>query len=72
MLKLPDADISEARLLGHLREGGIAVDGISSFYHRPRESPLGLAIGYATPPEHAYADALDRLIDGLCEWLSRA
>jgi GntR family transcriptional regulator/MocR family aminotransferase len=72
VLKLPDADISEARLLGHLREGGVAVDGISSFYHRPQESPLGLAIGYATPPEHAYANALDRLIDGLCERLSPA
>jgi GntR family transcriptional regulator / MocR family aminotransferase len=66
VLQLPGTSISEAGLLGHLREGGVAVHGISSFYHCPQESPLGLAIGYATPPEHAYANALESLIDGLC------
>jgi GntR family transcriptional regulator/MocR family aminotransferase len=65
VLQLPGTDIPEARLLASLLEDGVAVSGISSFYHRPQESPLGLAIGYATPPEHAYAGALDRLVDSL-------
>jgi GntR family transcriptional regulator/MocR family aminotransferase len=65
VLQLPDAEIPESLLLASLLEDGVAVSGISTFYHRPQESPLGLAIGYATPPEHAYAGALDLLVDGL-------
>jgi GntR family transcriptional regulator/MocR family aminotransferase len=67
VLQLPEADISETRLLRYLTESGVAVDGISYFYDRPSESPLGLLIGYATPPEHAYVNALDTFIDALAD-----
>lgn len=70
VLQLPGFDITEPRLLAHLAEREIAVDGISRFYHRPHDSPLGLVIGYATPPEHAYSHALDTLIDALRERLT--
>ena len=42
VLQLPGDDISETLLLRHLSERGVAVDGISYFYDRPSESPLGL------------------------------
>jgi GntR family transcriptional regulator / MocR family aminotransferase len=67
VLQLPGGDISETALLRHLSSRGVAVDGISYFYDRPSESPLGLIIGYATPPEHAYGHALETLVDALRE-----
>ncbi|MGH3379649.1 MAG: PLP-dependent aminotransferase family protein [Actinoallomurus sp.] len=67
VLELPGGDISETLLLRHLSSRGVAVDGISYFYDRPSEAPLGLIIGYATPPEHAYGQALDTLVDALRE-----
>jgi GntR family transcriptional regulator/MocR family aminotransferase len=67
VLELPDTGLSEKRLLGHLVRSGVAVDGITYFYHRPVDAPLGIIIGYATPPEHAYNNALDTLIAALRE-----
>jgi GntR family transcriptional regulator/MocR family aminotransferase len=44
---------------------GVALDGLAEFRHpegpEPSEAPNGLVVGYATPPEHAYAAALDAL-----------
>ena len=57
----------EERLLAHLAERGVAVDGIAYFYEHPENAPLGLLIGYATPPEHAFTGALDSLTAALAE-----
>ncbi|MDN3356929.1 PLP-dependent aminotransferase family protein [Actinomadura sp. DC4] len=65
VLEFPGAAIDERRLLGHLRRNGVAVDGIAYFYHRPADAPLGIVIGYATPPEHAYSSTLETLISTL-------
>ncbi|TPQ21929.1 PLP-dependent aminotransferase family protein [Streptomyces sporangiiformans] len=42
---------------------GVALDGLSDFRHPAATMPSmdGLVVGYATPPEHAYAAALDAL-----------
>ncbi|MFI1026641.1 PLP-dependent aminotransferase family protein [Streptomyces sp. NPDC020951] len=46
---------------------GVALDGLAAFRHpatdRATDMPTedGLVVGYATPPEHAYAAALDAL-----------
>lgn len=67
VLRLPaDTDL-EAPLLGYLAERDIHVEGISSYYHRPEQSPLALVIGYATPADHAYSSALSALINALRE-----
>lgn len=68
VLQIPGSAVSESTLVAHLAERGVAVNGISRFHHRPLDSPLSLVIGYATPPEHAYGNALDALIDALGEW----
>jgi GntR family transcriptional regulator / MocR family aminotransferase len=65
VLQLPGSHTEETRLLAHLAEQGVAVDGITHFYRRPEESPLGLVIGYATPPEHAYNNALSAFVNTL-------
>ncbi|MGI8335783.1 PLP-dependent aminotransferase family protein [Actinomadura scrupuli] len=65
VLQLPGTGVPEARILGRLAECGVAVEGIAAFYDRPEDAPLGIAIGYATPPEHAYGNALDALINAL-------
>jgi GntR family transcriptional regulator / MocR family aminotransferase len=65
VLHLPGPRTGEAPLLAHLSRHRVAVDGLSRFYQRPRTSPLGVVIGYATPPEHGYREALDTLTDAL-------
>ncbi|QJT01012.1 PLP-dependent aminotransferase family protein [Streptomyces asoensis] len=42
---------------------GVALDGLASFRHPATDMTPedGLVVGYATPPEHAYAAALDAL-----------
>ena len=42
---------------------GLALDGLAEFRHPEAvmSAPDGLVVGYATPPEHAYAAALDAL-----------
>jgi GntR family transcriptional regulator / MocR family aminotransferase len=61
VLHLPGAG-TESGLLDELTRRGIAVDGLSSFYARPQDSPLGVVVGYATPPGHEYADAVEALV----------
>lgn len=67
VLQFPGASTSEAHLLSHLEERGVAVGGVTPFYGRPEDAPLGIVIGYATPPEHAYSNALNTLINALHE-----
>ncbi|KUL26337.1 MocR-like pyridoxine biosynthesis transcription factor PdxR [Actinoplanes awajinensis] len=55
----------EAAVLERLVARGVAVDGLSRFYRVPAEAPLGVVVGYATPPEHAFAGAIGELIAAL-------
>ncbi|MCI3277285.1 MocR-like pyridoxine biosynthesis transcription factor PdxR [Streptomyces cylindrosporus] len=43
---------------------GVALDGLAEFRHPDAEmdTPDGLVVGYATPPEHAYGAALEALL----------
>jgi GntR family transcriptional regulator/MocR family aminotransferase len=46
---------------------GLALDGLADFRHPDTDMPAhdGLVVGYATPPEHAYAAALEALCGSL-------
>ncbi|MGW1681621.1 MocR-like pyridoxine biosynthesis transcription factor PdxR [Saccharopolyspora sp. NPDC002376] len=46
---------------------GIALDGLDFFRHPDASMPAadGVVVGYATPPEHRYAAALDALVTAL-------
>jgi len=57
--------VEETELVRRLAARQVAVDGLAGFYTDPDGSPPGIVIGYATPPEHAYAGALDALVGGL-------
>ncbi|MFI6645256.1 PLP-dependent aminotransferase family protein [Streptomyces sp. NPDC050504] len=49
---------------------GVAVEGLADYRHPDAvrgPAPDGLVVGYATPPEHGYAAALDALCDALPE-----
>ncbi|GAA4604024.1 GntR family transcriptional regulator/MocR family aminotransferase [Actinoplanes octamycinicus] len=59
-LSLPGC--SEPELLGRLAARGVVTEGIGSFYRDARDAPPGVVIGYATPPQHAYARAIDALL----------
>ena len=67
VLRLPGDVRDEPELLSRLTTHGVAVDRLSSFHHRPENSPLGLVIGYATPPQSSYDGAVAALVDGVYE-----
>ncbi|MEU5280648.1 PLP-dependent aminotransferase family protein [Streptomyces asoensis] len=53
---------------------GLALDGLTGRYRHPDavdEPPDALVVGYGTPPDHAWAGALDALCAALGEALSR-
>lgn len=62
VLRLPPG--TEQATLERAARLDIALDGLSAFRHpqaTTAPSADGLVIGYATPPDHAYAAALDAL-----------
>lgn len=65
VLQVPGPPDDERGLLDRLSAHGVAVDGLSGFHHRPRESPLGVVIGYATPAQHVYDGAVDALVEAV-------
>ncbi|MCT4351793.1 PLP-dependent aminotransferase family protein [Streptomyces sp. Je 1-79] len=61
VLRLPPG--TEAPTVNAATGLGLALDGLAGFRHPDTETALfdGLVVGYATPPDHAYAAALDAL-----------
>ncbi|GAA2414388.1 PLP-dependent aminotransferase family protein [Streptomyces glaucosporus] len=72
VLELPPGT-EEAALRAAAREG-VAVEGLARFRHpeSPGAGPDGLVVGYGTPPEHAFAAAVDALCRALAAALGRA
>jgi GntR family transcriptional regulator/MocR family aminotransferase len=58
-LALPPGGPSEAELLAAARERSLAVTGLARFWHEPADRPVHLMVGYTTPPDHAFAGAVD-------------
>jgi GntR family transcriptional regulator/MocR family aminotransferase len=56
---------SEEELIARAAERSLALSGLGPFWHEPRGAPQGVVIGYAAPPEHAYAQTLAALADAL-------
>ncbi|MGW2636092.1 MocR-like pyridoxine biosynthesis transcription factor PdxR [Streptomyces sp. NPDC001348] len=61
VLRLPPG--TEASTVKAAAWHGVALDGLGAFRHPETDmtAPDGLVVGYATPPEHAYAAAVDAL-----------
>ncbi|MFE6911624.1 MocR-like pyridoxine biosynthesis transcription factor PdxR [Streptomyces erythrochromogenes] len=55
----------EARALAAARAAGLALDGLSSYRHPADRTPPreGLVVGYAAPPDAAFAEALEALAE---------
>ncbi|MEU9231622.1 PLP-dependent aminotransferase family protein [Streptomyces subrutilus] len=62
VLELPPG--TEAPTLSAARTAGLALDGLSSYQHRADPTPPreGLVIGYAAPPNAAFARAVEVLV----------
>jgi GntR family transcriptional regulator/MocR family aminotransferase len=56
---------SEAELVARAAERSLALSGLAPFWHRPDGAPQGVVLGYAAPPEHAYAQTLAALAEAL-------
>ncbi|MFH0516168.1 PLP-dependent aminotransferase family protein [Streptomyces sp. M41] len=52
----------EREVLRAARSQSLALAGLGGYWGTPGPHPPGLVVGYATPPRHAYAGALDALI----------
>lgn len=61
VLRLPAG--TEHQVVEAAAAQSIALDGLAGFRHPDATMPAldGLVVGYATPPEHAYAAALEAL-----------
>jgi GntR family transcriptional regulator/MocR family aminotransferase len=65
---LPEDGPSEQQALAHAAARSVALEGLSRFYWHTAPPPTqGLVIGYAKPPQHAFAAALDLLTGMLAE-----
>ena len=68
---LPDGGPGEDEVLAHAASRSVALTGLGEYRHgAPRPAgaaPRGIAIGYASPPEHAFGAALDALTAALAE-----
>jgi GntR family transcriptional regulator/MocR family aminotransferase len=60
VLRLPPESAPLDVLIARARSHGLALSGLP-VYGAPTPSPTALVIGYGTPPDHAFAGALDRL-----------
>ncbi|MFE6555742.1 PLP-dependent aminotransferase family protein [Streptomyces sp. NPDC057746] len=58
VLKLPADGPTEAELVARAQQQGLALEGMASFGN---DTGPALVVGYGTPPEHAFAGALERL-----------
>jgi GntR family transcriptional regulator/MocR family aminotransferase len=56
VIDLPPGGPSETDVIGQLSTHGIAVHGLAGYRHRVTGgAPAALVVGFATPPEHAFA-----------------
>ncbi|MFC6085170.1 MocR-like pyridoxine biosynthesis transcription factor PdxR [Sphaerisporangium aureirubrum] len=66
VVELPSGRHTEAEVVAHIAHRGVAVEGLSGYRHAA-PGPPALLVGYGTPPEHAFAPALDAFAAGLAE-----
>jgi GntR family transcriptional regulator/MocR family aminotransferase len=59
LLPLPAGGPREAEVVAALAADGIAVHGLSAYWHHRGRRAGGLVVGYGTPSEHAYRAAVD-------------
>ncbi|HEY7174105.1 MAG TPA: PLP-dependent aminotransferase family protein, partial [Micromonosporaceae bacterium] len=65
LVTLPESGPTEREVLRRADRLGLAVGHLSMFRLSARPSTEGIVVGYGTPPEHAYAAALDALARAL-------
>jgi GntR family transcriptional regulator/MocR family aminotransferase len=65
VLPLPAHSPPEARVLAHLARHSVAMDGLRDSWLGDGPQPGGLIVGYAAPPEHAFAPSITALITAL-------
>jgi GntR family transcriptional regulator / MocR family aminotransferase len=63
VLELPEGSPSQPDVLAAARERSLALTGLGAFWHEPAGRPTCLQAGYATPPPHAFAGAVEALAD---------
>jgi GntR family transcriptional regulator / MocR family aminotransferase len=64
VLELPSDGAPLDAVVAAAHRSGLAVPGLSAFGSAPSRPP-SLVVGYGTPPDHAFATALDLLCDAL-------
>jgi GntR family transcriptional regulator / MocR family aminotransferase len=68
VIDLPVAGPTEDEVVHHLADDGVAVHGLAGYRHRTGTgAPAALVVGFATPPEHAFALGARALATSLAE-----
>jgi GntR family transcriptional regulator/MocR family aminotransferase len=71
VVELPLPGPSEEEVVAAAAERGIAVAGLGTMHHTAEAGRPALVVGYAAPPEHGYAAAIDALAKLLGELTGR-
>ncbi|MEA5367420.1 PLP-dependent aminotransferase family protein [Amycolatopsis sp., V23-08] len=66
LLMLPPDGPTETEALAACRRRAIGIEGLGTYWMDPNR-PGGLIVGYAAPPKHAFASAVQTLIEALWE-----
>ncbi|MFJ6940719.1 PLP-dependent aminotransferase family protein [Streptomyces sp. NPDC101132] len=62
LLELPAAGPAEADLRARAEAAGLALGWLGDHWHTPGDRPQGLVVGYGTPRERDYPEALETLV----------
>ena len=65
VLPLPAHSPAEDRVIAHLERHSVAVNGLAEAWIGDGPRTGGLVVGYAAPPEHAFASTINALITAL-------
>ncbi|HVV09050.1 PLP-dependent aminotransferase family protein [Amycolatopsis sp.] len=65
LLRFPPDFRSESEVIAQALRASVAIDPLGRYWMRPGEHPEGIVLGYATPAEHAFAPAVEALMNVL-------
>jgi len=67
VIDLPVGGPSEDEVIDHLARADVAVHGLASYRRASTSGAPALVVGFATPPEHAFALAARALVASLAQ-----
>ena len=72
LAELPGGFEQEDAAMAACAARGVGVEGLRWFVHAGPQAAPGLVVGYGTPPDHAFAGAVEAFCDAVADTLGGA